>query len=121
MDMSFLFFGLLIIALVVLPIIITNRKKRNTPGGRPLQSGSYIPYTPQNTTPLSVGQYVGYQLLFAIPVVGLVCLIIFSTDSSNINRRNFARSILCIYAIAIVTFLVATLLFGQAMKALFNF
>ena len=42
--------------------------------------------------PLSPWAYFGYSFLFAIPVVGLVLLIVFSLSDSNINRRNFARS-----------------------------
>ena len=39
--------------------------------------------------------YVGWQLLFSIPLVGFILLIVFSFDNSNLNRRNFARSYWC--------------------------
>ena len=46
--------------------------------------------------PLSAWGYVGYQILFSIPLVGLVCLIIFSCGaSSNKSLTNFARSYWC--------------------------
>ena len=59
---------------------------------------------PQNLRPISAWGYVGYQLLFSIPLVGFILLIIFSFDDSNINRRNFARSYFCVILIAIIIF-----------------
>lgn len=58
--------------------------------------------------------YFGLQLLFSIPLVGFICLIVFSLDDSNLNRRNFARSYWCglviglVLLIAIVALLLAT-------------
>ena len=57
--------------------------------------------------PISSWGYVGYALLFAIPVVGLILLIIFSLNSSKINRRNYARSYLCAGLLAIVLCILA--------------
>ena len=45
--------------------------------------------------PLSPWAYVGLTVLFSIPVVGLVFLIVYSINGSNINRRNYARSYWC--------------------------
>ncbi len=39
--------------------------------------------------------YFGYSLLFSIPIVGFILLIVFSCSSSNLNRRNYARSYWC--------------------------
>ena len=39
--------------------------------------------------------YIGWQILFSIPLVGFILLIVFSFDNSNLNRRNFARSYWC--------------------------
>lgn len=52
--------------------------------------------------PLSPWAYFGLQILFSIPIVGFIFLIIFSISSSNINRRNFARSFWCVYVIAAI-------------------
>lgn len=52
--------------------------------------------------PLSPWAYFGYQILFAIPLIGFICLIVFALSSSNINRRNFARSYFCVLVLAIV-------------------
>jgi len=52
--------------------------------------------------PLSPWAYFGLTILFQIPIVGLVFLIVFSISNANINRRNFARSYWCIFAIIAV-------------------
>ena len=57
---------------------------------------------PQNYRPISAWGYVGYQILFSIPLIGFILLIVFSFDSSNINRRNFARSYFCILLLSII-------------------
>ena len=57
---------------------------------------------PENLKPISAWGYIGYQLLFSIPLVGFILLIVFSFDNSNINRRNFARSYFCVLLLAII-------------------
>ena len=52
--------------------------------------------------PLKPFSYFGYNLLFSLPVIGLIFLIIFSFNEKNINRRNFARSFFCGYAILLI-------------------
>ncbi|MBP9988112.1 MAG: hypothetical protein KBT46_01300 [Ruminococcus sp.] len=43
--------------------------------------------------PLSPLAYFGYSLLFSIPVIGLICNLVFCFADGNRNRKNFARSI----------------------------
>ena len=50
---------------------------------------------PDMYRPMGAWAYVGYALLFSLPVVGLVLLIVFSLSNANINRRNYARSYFC--------------------------
>lgn len=50
---------------------------------------------PEQFRPLGPWAYFGLNLLFTIPIVGFVFLIVFSFNSSNINRRNYARSYWC--------------------------
>lgn len=55
--------------------------------------------------PLSMWEYFGYNLLYSIPIVGLIFMIVFALDDSNINRRNFTRSyfiVFLIYAVLLV-------------------
>lgn len=52
--------------------------------------------------PVSAWGYVGYTILFCIPVLGFILLIVFALSSKNINRRNFARSYFCMLLIAVI-------------------
>lgn len=56
--------------------------------------------------PLSAWAYFGYEVLFAVPIVGFIFLIVYSFNDSNINRRNFARSFFCIYVVAVVLIII---------------
>lgn len=56
--------------------------------------------------PMGAWGYVGYQLLFAIPLIGFILLIVFSFDNSYIARRNFARSFFCILMFSIIIMLI---------------
>lgn len=53
---------------------------------------------------LGAWAYVGLSLLYAIPVIGLVFLIIFTFNKNNLNRRSFTRSYWCWLLIIIVIF-----------------
>ena len=68
------------------------------------------PVLPKENKPLSPWAYYGLQLLFAIPLVGFICLIVFSLDNGNINRRNFARSYWCNLLITLAVVIVITVL-----------
>lgn len=57
---------------------------------------------PNEYKPLSAWGYVGYNLLFSIPIIGFIFLVVFALDSSNINRRNYARSFFCWILICII-------------------
>lgn len=60
---------------------------------------------PESHTPISMWGYLGYEILFSIPCVGIICLIIFSLGgTSNVNVRNFARSYFCFVIILFVIF-----------------
>lgn len=62
--------------------------------------------------------YFGYNLLFAIPLIGFILAIVLAFDNSNLNRRNFARAYFCgwilIAMIAIIT-LVISMVTGVAL------
>lgn len=60
---------------------------------------------PDEFKPISTWGYVGYTILFAIPILGFILLLVFAFSQKKINRRNFARSFLCLILIAIVLFL----------------
>lgn len=51
---------------------------------------------PEEYKPIGMCGYFGYQILFAIPLVGFILLIVFAFGGSkNRNLRNFARSYFC--------------------------
>lgn len=66
------------------------------PSYSPRYQRSSAPAVPSEYKPLSPWAYFGYQLLFAIPLVGFILLIVFSCGgTSNINLKNYARSYWC--------------------------
>lgn len=68
---------------------------------------------PSQYRPLSPWAYFGYNLLFAIPLIGFIFLIIFAFDNSNLNRRNYARSFFCtLVLVAIILVVVVVLSVG---------
>lgn len=44
---------------------------------------------------LSPWAYVGYGILFTLPVIGWILAIVFALNDDNLNRRNFARGYWC--------------------------
>lgn len=63
-------------------------------------------------TPISMWGYFGYDILFAIPLVGFICLLIFALGGTrNINLRNYAQSKFCLLIIVIILCVIA-MLFG---------
>ena len=62
---------------------------------------------PEAYRPLSMWGYFGYQILFAIPLIGFIFLVVFALGgTSNINLRNFARSYFCALIIVLVILLI---------------
>lgn len=58
---------------------------------------------PSEYQPISMWGYFGYQLLFAIPCVGFICLLVFAFGGTqNKNLKNFARSYFCMFIIGVV-------------------
>jgi len=61
---------------------------------------------PSEYKPISMWGYFGYEILFSIPVIGLICLIIMSFAAGNKNVKNFARSYFCLFIITLVVTIV---------------
>ena len=62
--------------------------------------------------PITMWGYFGYEILFSIPLVGLILILVFSFGGThNKNLRNFARSYFCY---GIVMIIVVILLLGDA-------
>ena len=75
---------------------------------------SYNNNLPDKYQPISMWGYFGYELLFAIPVVGFIVLIVLAVGSSNANVKNFARSKFCVMIICLIIFAVILLTGGFA-------
>ena len=60
--------------------------------------------------PLGPWAYYGLKLLFSIPLIGFICLIIFSVEDGNIHRRNFARSYWCALLVNVILIILLVVL-----------
>lgn len=60
------------------------------------------PYIPEEYKPLSAWAYFGYSVLYAIPIIGFICIIINSFSKKNINRRNFTRMFWCALLVSLI-------------------
>ena len=81
-----------------------NRKEKNT-----------IQKFPPKYRPIGAWGYLGYSILFNIPLIGFICLIVFACSNSNICRRNYARSFfipLFIGVIFAVVIIIVVVVFG---------
>lgn len=65
---------------------------------------------PEEYRPISMWGYFGYQILFAIPIIGFIFLLVFAFGSKNINLKNFARSYFCSLIIIIIFVVILTVL-----------
>lgn len=75
---------------------------------------------PEEYKPITMWGYLGYQILFSIPIVGFILLIVFSFGgTSNVNLKNFARSYFCIFIIAFVLCLIL-ILTGVGIGAIYS-
>ena len=65
------------------------------------------PASQEDTTPISMWGYFGYQILFSIPCIGFIFLLIFSFGGTkNVNLKNFARSYFCFLIIAFILMII---------------
>ncbi len=77
---------------------------------------------PPKYRPLGAWSYFGYNILFALPLIGWIFMVVFALSDSNINRRSFARSFFCVWVIVIVIAVIvvavisATVGFGALMN-----
>ncbi|MBE5921321.1 MAG: zinc-ribbon domain-containing protein [Lachnospiraceae bacterium] len=81
------------------------------PQYNPYQNYNAAPVIPDEYKPISMWGYFGYQLLFAIPCIGLILLIVFSVGGTkNINLRNFARSYWCAFIIGLILAIIVAII-----------
>ena len=71
--------------------------------------------------PISAWGYVGYDILFALPIIGFIAALIFSlSKKGNINRRNLARAFFLELLLAIIIIIIAVVFCGVTIDELEN-
>ena len=91
-------------------------QQQPTPNPQPVYVQPQYTYAnndvPEEYKPISMWGYFGYEILFAIPLIGFILILVFSFGGAkNKNLRNFARSYFCGLIIA----LIATTIFAIIM------
>lgn len=56
--------------------------------------------------PISMWGYFGYNILYSIPVIGIIVLIVNAFASYNVNVKNYARSYFCGFIIVIIVLII---------------
>ncbi len=65
-----------------------------------------ISQLPEKYRPLGPWGYWGWTIIYSFPIVGFIFMIINSFRTSNIARRNHARSFFCTYVVILILVLV---------------
>ena len=74
---------------------------------------------PEKYRPITAWGYLGYMLVFAIPLVGFIVeLVLAFSSGGSIARRNFARAFLLIYLIGFLIGFVVVLSMGISLNGL---
>lgn len=66
-------------------------------------------------------EFVGYMILFSLPIIGLIMAIIWAGDSSKINRRNYARAVLIMIAIGVAICILMFIAFAALFNNIINY
>ena len=66
-----------------------------------------VQLNPEEYTPISMWGYFGYEVLFAIPIVGFIVAIVLSFAAKNKNVKNFARSQFCFLILMVIVIAIA--------------
>lgn len=85
------------------------------------QATTFAPRYPdiyESYKPIGMWGYLGYEILFSIPVIGMIFLLVFSLGGTkNVNLKNFARSYFCITIIYLVVIIaVLSSMIGPALS-----
>ena len=69
----------------------------------------------EDTSVMSVGQWILTTLILALPCVGLIMAFVWGFGSGNVNRKNYCRAWLIWYAIGIVAGILFSSIIGAAL------
>lgn len=79
--------------------------------------GNYI--SGGDDQPISAWGYVGYMVLFTLPVIGFILMLVFAFGSSQkASVKNFARAYLILWVIGVVLTILLTVIFGASLAGL---
>lgn len=94
----------------------------SVPYNQPYNNPSYMnQYQMQmEYKPISAWGYLGYELLFLLPVVGWIIMIIMCFAPANKNVKNFARAHVILYIILIVLVIIIVAAAGASLDYLFS-
>ena len=74
---------------------------------------------PEQYEPISMWGYLGYSILFALPIIGVIMILVFSfSKDENINVRNYAKSYILVYVIGVILYLILALCFKEQIQDL---
>ncbi len=94
----------------------TYRPQPQTITALPIVEKDAAPSRESKYEPISTLGFIGIWILMAIPLLNLILLIVWATGGCRkINKRNFARSMLIVWAITLVLGVVLTLVFKDAL------
>lgn len=73
----------------------------------------------EKSAPLSLGNYIVIMIVGAIPVVGLIMLLVWAfSGNTNINKKNWARATLIFMVIAAIIGMIAGASFVAALSSM---
>ncbi len=69
-------------------------------------------------TPISAWGYIGYSLLFSIPLIGFILMIVYACGGTkNINLRNLSRAYLIGACFAVIIYIVMFAVIGVSLSS----
>jgi hypothetical protein len=86
-----------------------NQRGYTPPPPPPPQKPAYSPFVPNNSAPLSTGQYFLMMFLLGIPILNIILVFMWAFGDSNLNKKHFARAILIWALIGIILSVVSAL------------
>ncbi len=79
------------------------------------------PFIPNEYKPITPWGYIGYIILFNLPIAGIILMLICAFGGSqNINVKNFARGMLLVLLISIVIVALAAAVLGPSFYQTIN-
>ena len=74
---------------------------------------------PEQYEPISMWGYLGYSILFALPIIGVIMILVFSfSKGENVNVRNYARSYILVYVLTAILYLILFIFFKEQIENL---